>query len=164
MFEKFGEFDSYVELNAAAKGFKDEGDEESLYALAKENGIDEEDAQDYLKDMVPELCNELMAAVGKLKVECEELKVKELMEDWTEYIKTQCVEDRAIAAAVRRKDKSLKECIAKLMLWAFSNQQEIPVEIQKAAKINAGKVTFGIPGMATAKRLITEYYLGGGEE
>lgn len=161
MFEKFGEFGDYTELNAAAKGFKDEGDEESLYALARENGIDEEDAQDYLDDMVPELCNELMAAIGKLKVESEELKIKELMEDWTEYIRVQCAQDRAMAAAVRRKDKSLKDCIAKLMLWAFNNQNPIPEGIKKAAKINAGKVTFGIPGMATAKRLITEYYLGG---
>lgn len=160
MFEKFGEFNDYTELNAAAKGFKDEGDEESLIELAKENGIDEEDAQDYLDDMVPELCNELMAAEGKLKVESEALEIDELLADWTTYILIRCQEDRAMAAAVRRKDKSLSNCIAALMKWAFGHQKTIPEEIKKAAKVSAGKVTFGIPGMKTAKAIISEYYLG----
>ena len=40
---KFGEFDSAEELNKAAEGFKNEGDLESLYALAEENGISKED-------------------------------------------------------------------------------------------------------------------------
>lgn len=47
MFDKFGEFDSAEELNKAAEGLKEEGDKESLIELAKENGIDPEDAEDY---------------------------------------------------------------------------------------------------------------------
>ena len=39
MFERFGEFDSYKELNEAAEGQFNEGDEESLRILAAENGI-----------------------------------------------------------------------------------------------------------------------------
>ena len=38
MFDKFGEFNSVEELNAAAEGFRNEGDLESLMALAQENG------------------------------------------------------------------------------------------------------------------------------
>ena len=48
MFEKFGEMGSYEEVNLAAEGLKKEGDKESLYALAEENGVDKEDAEDYL--------------------------------------------------------------------------------------------------------------------
>ena len=48
MYDRFGEFDSWEELNSAAQGQKEEGDEESLLILAKENGIDKEDAEDFL--------------------------------------------------------------------------------------------------------------------
>lgn len=40
MFDKFGEFDSFEEINKAAAGQKEEGDEAALKDLAKENGID----------------------------------------------------------------------------------------------------------------------------
>lgn len=74
MFEKFGEFDSAEELNKAAKGFRDEGDEESLFALAKENGIDKEDAVDYWDGATDELASETMAAVGRIATEREATK------------------------------------------------------------------------------------------
>ena len=48
MFDKFGEFDSVEELNRAAAAQREEGDEEALFLLAKENGIDKEDAEDYM--------------------------------------------------------------------------------------------------------------------
>lgn len=34
-------------------------------------------------------------------------------------------------------------------------------EWKKAAGVSAGKVTLGIPGMARAKKIITDYYMGG---
>ena len=45
--------------------------------------------------------------------------------------------------------------------WSFSNQQQIDKDIIKAAGVSAGKVTLGIPGMARAKKIITDYYMGG---
>ena len=48
MFDTFGEFDSAEELNAAAAGQKAEGDTGALKELAEENGIDEDDVQDYM--------------------------------------------------------------------------------------------------------------------
>lgn len=69
MFDKFGEFDSAEELNKAAAGFKNEGDIESLKELAKENGIDEEDAEDYADGYADCLATQMMAAVGRLKAE-----------------------------------------------------------------------------------------------
>ena len=52
MFEKFGEFHSAAELNEAAAGFLEEGDRESIFALAQENGLDREDAEDYIEGMM----------------------------------------------------------------------------------------------------------------
>ena len=57
MFDKFGEFNSVEELNAAAEGFRNEGDLESLMALAQENGLDPDDAQDYVDGIIDKLEN-----------------------------------------------------------------------------------------------------------
>lgn len=161
MFDKFGEFDSAEELNLAAAGQLEEGDHEALMELAKENGIDKEDVEDYIDGVVTELATPLMAAFGKLAVEEEELKPYEIMKDWTQYIKARCEESAEMAAAVRRKGKSLKGCIGALLQWSFKNQHDVDKEILKAAGVTAGRCTLGIPGIGRAKKIITEYYLGG---
>lgn len=74
MFEKFGLMKSAAELNKAAEGFRKEGDEESLIALARENGIDEEDARDYMDGAVDEFVTTSMAAVGRMNVIREEIR------------------------------------------------------------------------------------------
>lgn len=71
MFDKFGEFDSAEELNKAAEGLRNEGDKESLIELAKENGIDPEDAKDYWNGEMQSLVSPRLAAVVRLKVEKE---------------------------------------------------------------------------------------------
>lgn len=110
--------------------------------------------------MTPELCSLLSAALGKLKVESAALKPAEIMEDWLSYIMIRCGESVDMAAAVRKKGKSLKGCIAALLKWSFGNQHPVDGEILKAAGVTASRCTLGIPGMATARRIITEYYLG----
>ena len=159
MFEKFGEFDSVEELNEAAAGQLEQGDTEAILLLAEENGIQRMDAEDYIEGLVPVLATPMMAAFGKLEMEAKELKVKDIMEDWAAYIK-QCCTNMEMAEAVRRKGKSLKGCIAELLKWSFKNQRDIDADILKACDIKAGKVTLGIPGMGTAKKIIKEYYLG----
>lgn len=161
MFDKFGEFDSVEELNAAAEGLKKEGDYESLVELAKENGLDEDDALDYFEDIEPELSNALLAALGKIKVEREELHPVDIMEDWVSYIEVCIGESDKMAAAVRKKGKSIKGCIAELLKWSFKNQHPVDKDILKAANVSAGRVTLGIPGMKTAREIIKNYYLGG---
>ena len=47
MFDKFGEFDSYEEINRAAKAQLEEGDLEAIKTIAEENGLDPEDAEDF---------------------------------------------------------------------------------------------------------------------
>lgn len=164
MFEKFGEFDSFAEINELAENLFNEGDTESLKAMARENGIQEYFVELYIQGDIPVLCDPLNAAMGKIDVEVEELKPKEIMEDWVEYLRGQCIENDRMAFQVRKKGKSLKGCIAALLSWSFKHQQEVDKDIIKASGVHASRVTLGIPGMARAKKIITEYYLGGGKK
>ena len=160
MFDKYGEFDSVEEINEAAKAQLEEGDLKAVVEIALENGIDKEDAEDFIDGVVPELATPLMAALGKLDVEAKEVKLYEIMEDWFAYIKITCQEKESMARAVRKKGKSLKGCIAELLKWSFKNQHSIEQEIVKAAGVSAGRCTLGIPGMSRAKKIITQYYMG----
>ena len=128
--------------------------------MAKENGIDKEYVEMYLSGDIPVLCDAMTAALGKIDVEVADLKPKEIMEDWVEYLRGQCMENELLAFNVRKKGKSLKGCIAALLMWSFKNQQPIDKGIIKAAGVSAGKVTLEIPGMARAKQIITAYYMG----
>lgn len=160
IFDKFGEFGSADEINELAKNLLKEGDKASIKALAKENGIPEEFAKMFISGDIPVLCDVQTAAVGKIDVEAKELKPQDIMADWTEYIKAVCMEDEAMAVAVRKKDKSLKGCIGALLKWSFGHQQPVDKDILKEAKVSARKVTLGIPGQATARKLIRGYYGG----
>lgn len=162
MFDKYGEFDSAEEINMAAAGQLEQGDTNAIREIAKENGLDPEDAEDYIDGAVTELCNPLMAAYGKIKVESEELEPKEIVEDWINYIRKRCTENEDMARAVRRKRKTVEGCIAELLKWSFKNAYDVDSKIVKASGISASKVRMGIPGMATAYKLIDKYYLEGG--
>ena len=159
MFDTFGEFDTAKEINELAINLRKEGDRESLNLLAKENGIDPEIAEAFLDGDIDFLCDVMAAAIGKLEVEAAELKPVEIMADWVEYIKGRCLEDDKLAVAIRKKGKTLKGAIAALLTWSFKHQQNVDKDILKAAGVNAGRCTLGIPGMGTAKKLITEYYM-----
>ena len=161
MFDKFGEMDKFGEINELAENLFNEGDTASIKTMAKENGIDKEYVEMYLSGDIPVLCDAMTAALGKIDVEVEDLKPKEIMKDWVEYLRGQCMENELLAFNVRKKGKSLKGCIAALLMWSFKNQQTIDKDIIKAAGVSAGKVTLGIPGMARAKQIITDYYMGG---
>ena len=161
MFDKFGEMDSYKEINTLAENLFNEGDIESLRNMAKENGITEDFVELYLQGDIMELCDAETAAYGKIDVEVAELKLKGIMEDWVEYLRVQISENELLAHRVRTKGKSLKGCILK---WSFKNRVPVDKEILKAAEVTAGKVTLGIPNMGKAKEIIRNYYLGGEKE
>ena len=75
MYEIFGEMDSAEEINAAASGLKDEGDQENLFRLAEENGIDSAFVDMYLDGTMENLCcDAATAALGKIDVETAALK------------------------------------------------------------------------------------------
>ena len=160
MFDKFGEFDSAEEINETAAGLLEEGDLEGLREMAKENGFDEDDVQDYIDGIYPQLANTYTAAWNKLEVEMKELKVCEIMEDWVEYIRIKMEEEEEMQRAIRKKGKSLQGCIAALLKWSWEHQNPVNKEVLKEAGVKDPRVTLGIPGMGTAKKVITKYYLG----
>ncbi|MCM1213287.1 MAG: hypothetical protein NC331_11455 [Lachnospiraceae bacterium] len=163
MFDRFGEIGSAEGINRAAAGLREEGDLEGLRALAEENGIYDPDIMGaFVAGDIPFLCDEMSAAIGKIDVECKSVGCAEILEDWAAYIRARCMEDPEVARAVRRKGKSLSGCIAELLGWGFRHQHEVDRAIMEAAGVRAGRCTLGIPGMATAKKIITGYYLGGG--
>lgn len=161
MFDRFGEFDSWEELNQAAEGQKENGDFKALKALAKENGIDEEDAQDYIDGLFDELCNPSTAAIGKITLEKKEMELKEIMADWADYIIKEAIDDPKMAIAVRKKDKSLAGAIGAVLKESWNIKEKIPEEIREAAGIENASVEMGVPGYATVTRILRDYYIGG---
>lgn len=168
MFDKFGEFDSAEELNRAAKAQLEQGDTDAIVALAVENGLDKEDAEDFIDGCVEELTTPLMAALGKLKVEGKDLEIGGILGDWQERIMEQCQEDAVLCAAVRKKGKTLAGCMAELIKYSFENKVYVSDKIVKVTKImHKGKLEslhgplyIGAPSNADVKRIVREYYLG----
>lgn len=160
MFDKFGEFDSWEEINRAAEGQKAEGDIEALKELAKENGFEEADAEDYMDGVVPEFCTALLAAESKIRLEKKELKPEGIMIDWIDYIIGLMSTDERICLAVRKKGKSLKGCIGRLLKWGNGHMKDVDPDIKKAAGFS-GHVKLGMPGVLEARKIIKEYYLEG---
>lgn len=161
MFDKFGEFDTYEELNKAAEGQKTQGDIAALKELATENGIDLGDLEDYMDGVIPELCTAKTAALGKLAVEIADIKASEIVQDWIDYIQTTAMEDLQMSLAVRKKGKSLIGCIGAMLKWSYKARYKVDDRIIKASGIGATGVEMGIPGMASARKIIREYYMEG---
>lgn len=166
MFDKFGEFESVEEINRAAAAQKNEGDEEALVALAVENGLDKEDAEDYMDGATEVLATPIMAAVGKLKVEAADLKLKGVLLDWKDAVVEACMDDDAMCKAVRTKKKCLRDCMAALLRFAFENKEQVSEKVVAATKVThngkeekmRGPVYLGIPNKAQVKHIIRKYY------
>lgn len=111
MYEIFGNFDSYEEINACAAGLKAEGDTENLKKLAKENGIQEDFIELYMDDMTEELTDWMNAALGKLEVEAAAHKDKYVpVQPVADYLKSLCMEED-FARLVRRRTKNMEDCM-----------------------------------------------------
>lgn len=178
MFETYGEFDSFEEINARADELMNAGVRKGIVDLAKENGIPEEFAQAFIDGDIPYLCDAATAAVGKIEIERQETVLEGVLEDWISYIEAECQEDEELARVVRSKKKSLNGCIAELILASLLNQKQVDKAIMdiveqrvKEEKIDLKKQTgieprwlqytkLGFPGMGAAKKLIRKYYLG----
>lgn len=165
MFDKFGEFDSYEEINKKADELFNNGDMDSIRKLAEENGIDKEDAEDFIDGVIDELTTPLVAAVGKLKVESEELKLKGILQDWVDEIHSMCADNMEFAKAVRKQGKDLAGYIAKTAESGYENRVVVDKKIvEKAKKIKSvignHEFAIGIPDKKTRRELATAYYLG----
>ena len=163
MFEKFGEFDSAEELNRAALAQRNEGDTEAVRTLAEENGLDPEDAEEFLAGDVDFLALPFNAAVGKLTVERKELRLEGVLEDLTNDLIDMCSENKELSLAVRRKGKELAEYIARIIDEGYEHQikvdDRIVAKTQQVKKIMGGHVlTIGAEDARTRRRLAVEYY------
>lgn len=164
MFEKFGEFDSYEEINRAAAAQKAEGDEEALIALAEENGIDREDAEDYMDGCMDRLCTATTAALGKIAIEKKELEIAGVLQDWVEELQELCVESPTLAKAVRKKGKRLAGYMGLVTETGWKckkkvNQKIIDETKQVKKMCNGHDLYIGIPNRAKRQQLARSYYL-----
>lgn len=167
MFDRFGEFDSAEELNRKAAELDAAGDTEGVYALASENGIDKEDAEDYLHGDVDKLATPLMAATGKLAVESTHLDIGGILKDWKDIVVGICTEDARMCEAVRKKEKSLKGCMAAIIKYSFENKVRVNDRIVDEVKVvHNGKTEqmrkplyLGVPDRAQTKSIVTDYYM-----
>ena len=178
MFDKYGEFGSASEINRKAEELFNAADFDGIRELAAENGIPAEFAAAYCEAELPELCDQLTAAVGKLDMEEQEIVMVGVMEDWLHYIEAQCAESDQMAIAVRRKGRNLKDCLGSILLWSLMNQKKVDRGVLSSTEEQIKKqgislkqygmeprylqyTSIGIPNMSTARQLIREYYLGG---
>lgn len=178
MYEVYGEFDSFEEINEKADELLNSYGEHDVKEMAAENGIPEEIAEAYLNGDVPFLCDAGTAAVGKIEMERQETVLEGILEDWISYIEASCQEDEELAIAVRRKGKSLNGCIAELLLVSLLNQKQVDkaildivrdrvkedgIDLKKQAGLDPAWLQYtklGFPGMGEAKKTIRRYYLG----
>lgn len=162
---KFGEFDSAEEINRAAAAQKAEGDIEALKALAKENGIDEMDVEDYVDDMTPVLCTPLMAANGKLDVELAALgNAPFMMQMWVDQIRSMLGKyGDVLMRGVRRKGKSIVQLFAKMIVECSRSRKNTPsVIVDEARKIDP-RVPMTLPIADISRKrfeeMVLEYYI-----
>lgn len=156
MFDKFGKM-SYDELIRTAKAEKEEGDEEALIALAQENGLDQEDAEDYMDDLTEVLCTPREAAVARIEMEAKDLEVSGIWEEWKGFALEMCMQEEDLACAVCRKNKSLVGLFGKLLKLGFDSKQRVDKRICEEAGLNDNVYT-GIPTRQQVAETISNYY------
>lgn len=158
MYEKFGEFDSWEEVNRAARAQLEEGDLDAIKEIAEENGLDPEDVEDFYAGAIEELTTPTLAAIGKLDVEAKDLKIDGVLKDWKDFLVELCTEDEPMSIAVRRKGKSLTEVFARILKEGFNTKTRLDDRIVKAAGLKT-PIYMGMPGKAAVRKIIREYYL-----
>lgn len=170
MFDKFGKFNSAAELNEAAAKIKEEGDQKRLLELAEENGISNDDADDYINGYVDELVTPLSAALGRLMVEKKDLELQGVLRDWYDAVVECCINDKDLAAAVMGKD--LVNMMAQLLAKSFNSKVQVSSKIVDITMVNhngkqekmRGPVYLGIPSRVEVKNFVRAYYLGGNDD
>lgn len=164
MFERFGNLDSAEAINRVAAEIKATGDEEKLKAFCEENGIDKEDAEDYMDDHLDELVTPLSAALGKLIAEEKFLKLGGILTDWVDELRNECINDEKMQQAVRSSSKELAGYIAALAENGYENRCVVSPVIVKQAKtisklVGGHEFSIGVPDKATRLQLMKNYYL-----
>ena len=164
-------FKTVKELNDKAAELKSAGDLSELVKLAEENGLEKEDAEDYMDSDDPEdcLCNATMAAIGRLNMEEQDLHLESQMKDWkdfivqmlTDYPADHAGEDRdTLANAVFNPGKQLLDVLAAGLKLSSENRITVDMRIIKAAGLPESAAYIGMCGRDDLKRIILDYYPG----
>ena len=164
-------FKTVKELNDKAAELKSAGDLSELVKLAEENGLEKEDAEDYMDSDDPEacLCNATMAAIGRLNMEEQDLHLESQMKDWKDFIVQMLTdypvdhdgEDRdTLANAVFNPDKKLLDVLAAGLKLSSENRIEVDKRIIQAARLPESAAFIGMCGRDDLKKIILDYYLG----
>lgn len=162
MEHKFGIFNTVEELNRAAAAQKAEGDEKALVALAIENGLEREDAEDYIDGVYEQLCTLPMAAIAKLNQEAKELNLKSQLADWKDFV-VQIVtyaESDDLCRAVFSPEKKLLNVLAAGLKTASQNRVQVDGRIIKAAGLPDSAAQIGMCGKDELTKITMDYYLG----
>lgn len=164
IFTKYGNFDSADEINEAAKNQLAQGDTEAIREIARENGLDPEDAEEFITGGWDRVCSETSAALGKITIEEDSMTISGIMHDWIRYIQLCISESKEFAVAVRRSDKSLAGALGAILKASEELMEEVDDAILEAADVHfKGQVKFGIPEEAQVREIVKAYYLGGNE-
>ena len=165
MFDQYGEFNSAEQINEKAEELKAAGDEQGLKKLAIENGLDADDAIDFMDGVISKLTTPLLAALGKIKIERAEYKIGGTLNDWVRELEEAVTNDEDMAKAVRKKNKSLAGYIAATADYGYTHRTKVDKrivarcpEIKKI--IGNHEFEIGIPDRLQRKKLLKEYYLG----
>ena len=164
-------FKTVKELNIVAAVMKIDRNLTGLIELAEKYGLEKEDAEDYMasNDAEDTLCNETMAAIGRLKLEAEDLKLESQMKDWKDFVvqmlmeyPTQHMEEdsAALANAVFDPDKHLLDVLAAGLKLASKNRVTVDRRITKAAGLPESAGQIGMCGRDELKKIVLDYYLG----
>lgn len=111
MFEIYGEMETAEEINAVARSLKEDGEKENLDKLCKENGIDADLAELFWAGEIDFITDPSMAAIGKLELEVEAAKEKDLAAGIADYLKVQAEEKEDFAVCIRKKGKRLQKVL-----------------------------------------------------
>lgn len=76
MFDKFGEFDTYEAFKNKAQKLLDQADTNAIRQLAEENGVDPEDAEDFITGATREITDSGSYAMARINLEQAESKVE----------------------------------------------------------------------------------------
>ena len=155
-------FDSAEELNRKAKELYDEGNIDGIRQLAKENGLDPEDVEDYLKYPEWDLATPTTFAIGKIEKECEGLEVFGAFETWKGYLLEAIINDPEFLAAVGKRDKTLIDAFAAVLKEEAKSRKAIDKRICKAAGIPEN-VQMSTRTKKDKIKILREYYMEGKE-
>lgn len=163
-------FKTVKELNDKAAELKSAGDLSELVKLAEENGLEKEDAEDYMDSDDPEdcLCNATMAAIGRLNMEEQDLHLESQMKDWKDFIVQMLTgypmnhpeDGAALANAVFVPGKQLLDVLAAGLKMASKNRVTVDRRITKAAGLPESAGQIGMCGRDELKKIILDYYMG----